>query len=104
MAIDDFLDGCPTVTTEQVFGLLAADLDMLKLAAAAGEIDLKYLDEAGCCIWSPVSYSYSKIGEQKRQEQTFHPTFARTEIAHRAEVSILCVVRSVHTDRFQVQS
>jgi hypothetical protein len=47
-----------------------ADLDMLKLAAAAGEIDLKYLDEAGCCIWSPVSYSYSKIGEQKRQEQT----------------------------------
>lgn len=43
---------------------------MLRLAAAAGEIDLKYLDEAGCCIWSPVSYSYSKRGEQKRQEQT----------------------------------
>ena len=43
---------------------------MLKLSAAAGEIDLKYLDEAGCCIWSPVSYSYSKVSKQKRQEQT----------------------------------
>jgi putative transposase len=43
---------------------------MLRLAAATGEIALKYLDEAGCCIWSPVSYSYTKTGEQKRQEQT----------------------------------
>jgi putative transposase len=25
---------------------------------------------AGCCIWSPVSYSYCQIGAQKRQEQT----------------------------------
>jgi len=24
----------------------------------------------GCCLWSPVSYSYSRIGEQKRLEQT----------------------------------
>ncbi len=29
-----------------------ADLDMLQLAAAAGEIDLKYLDESGFCLWS----------------------------------------------------
>lgn len=31
---------------------------------------MKYLDESGCCLWSPVSYSYSRIGEQKRLEQT----------------------------------
>jgi hypothetical protein len=43
---------------------------MLELAAAAGEIDLFYLDESGCCQWSPVSYSYYFRGEQKRQEQT----------------------------------
>jgi putative transposase len=42
---------------------------MLQLAAAAGEIELKYLDETGCCLSSPVSYSYSKVGEQKRLEQ-----------------------------------
>ena len=42
----------------------------MKLAAAEGYIDLKYLDESGCCLWSPVSYSYSRIGEQKRLEQT----------------------------------
>lgn len=47
-----------------------ADLDMLEMAAAAGEIDLFYLDESGCCQWSPVSYSYYFRGEQKRQEQT----------------------------------
>jgi hypothetical protein len=46
-----------------------ADLEMLQLAAAAGEIELKYLDETGCCLSSPVSYSYSKVGEQKRLEQ-----------------------------------
>lgn len=43
---------------------------MLELAAAAGEIDLFYADESGCCLWSPVSYSYYFRGEQKRQEQT----------------------------------
>jgi putative transposase len=43
---------------------------MLKQAAADGEIQLKYLDESGFCLWSPVSYSYSPIGEQKRMEQT----------------------------------
>ena len=31
---------------------------------------LKYLDEAGFCLWSPVSYSYSPVGAQKRMEQT----------------------------------
>lgn len=29
-----------------------------------------YLDESGCCLWSPTSYSYSRQGEQKRLEQT----------------------------------
>jgi putative transposase len=43
---------------------------MLKQAAADGEIQLKYLDESGFCLWSPVSYSYSPVGEQKRMEQT----------------------------------
>jgi putative transposase len=47
-----------------------ADLDMLEMAAAAGDIDLLHLDESGCCQWSPVSYSYYFRGEQKRQEQT----------------------------------
>lgn len=42
----------------------------MKLAAQEGYIDLKYLDESGCCLWSPTSYSYSRIGEQKRLEQT----------------------------------
>jgi putative transposase len=43
---------------------------MLKQAADDGEIQLKYLDESGFCLWSPVSYSYSPVGEQKRMEQT----------------------------------
>lgn len=47
-----------------------ADLDMLEMAAATGDIDLFYLDESGCCQWSGVSYSYYFRGEQKRQEQT----------------------------------
>jgi transposase len=47
-----------------------ADLETLELAAQADWVDLKYLDEAGFCLWSPVSYSYSPIGEQKRLEQT----------------------------------
>jgi hypothetical protein len=40
------------------------------LAAQEGYLDLKYLDEAGFCLWSPVNYSYSRVGEQKRMEQT----------------------------------
>jgi len=42
---------------------------MLELAAA-GEIDLKYLDESGFCAWSEPGYTYYKKGEQKRLEQT----------------------------------
>lgn len=42
----------------------------MKLAAEEGYIDLKYLDESGCCLWSPPSYSYSRTGEQKQLEQT----------------------------------
>ncbi len=47
-----------------------ADLDMLEVAAAAGEIELKYLDESGFCMWSPVSYTYFPRGQQKRLSQT----------------------------------
>jgi putative transposase len=43
---------------------------MLELAAATGEIDLKYLDESGFCVWSEPSYTYYQRGEQKRLEQT----------------------------------
>ena len=43
---------------------------MLQLAAQEGHIELKYLDESGFCLWSPVSYSYSLKAEQKRLEQT----------------------------------
>jgi hypothetical protein len=46
------------------------DLDMLELSAAAGEIDLFYLDESGFSLWMPETYSYYFKGEQKRQEQT----------------------------------
>lgn len=47
-----------------------ADLDMLELAAAVGEIDLWFLDESGFSLWSQVSYSYYFRGAQKRLEQT----------------------------------
>lgn len=47
-----------------------ADLDMLQWAAASGEIDLCFLDEAGFCLWMPAEYSYFFRGEQKRLEQT----------------------------------
>lgn len=43
---------------------------MLEMAAVEGYIELKYLDEAGFCLWSPVSYSYSQIGQQKCFEQS----------------------------------
>jgi hypothetical protein len=42
---------------------------MLVLAQQEGMIELKYLDEAGFCLESPVSYSYSKVKQQKRMEQ-----------------------------------
>jgi putative transposase len=35
-----------------------ADLDMLELAAAAGDIHLKYLDESGFSLWAQVYYTY----------------------------------------------
>jgi DDE superfamily endonuclease len=47
-----------------------ADLEMLQWSAAAGEIDLFYLDESGFSLWMPVEYSYFFMGEQKRMEQT----------------------------------
>lgn len=47
-----------------------ADLEMLQWAAAAGDIDLFYLDESGFSLWMPVEYSYFFVGEQKRLEQT----------------------------------
>ena len=43
---------------------------MLEVAAAAGEIDLFFQDESGCCQWSETGYSLFFRGEQKRQEQT----------------------------------
>lgn len=49
--------------------LKQADQDTLELAAFEGHIDLKYLDEAGFCLQSPVSYSYSRVNQQKRLEQ-----------------------------------
>jgi putative transposase len=47
-----------------------ADLEMLELAAAAGEIHLKYADESGFTLWSEVQYGWSKRGEQKTIEQS----------------------------------
>jgi putative transposase len=41
----------------------------LELSAAVGEIDLKYLDESGFCVWSEPGYIYYFKGEQKRLEQ-----------------------------------
>ena len=43
---------------------------MLQLSATCGEIDLKYLDESGFCMWSEPSYTYYFKGEQKHLEQT----------------------------------
>ena len=42
----------------------------MQLAAAAGEIYLKYLDETGFSCWSPVQYSWIRQGQSKRLEQT----------------------------------
>ncbi len=47
--------------------LKTADLEMLKLAAEEGYIELKYLDESGCWQDRPVSYSYSRIGAHKHR-------------------------------------
>ena len=45
-------------------------MDMLELAAASGEIDIKYLDESGFSAWSDSGYTYYQKGEQKKLEQT----------------------------------
>lgn len=50
------------------------------MAAGEGHIELKYLDESGCCLQSPVSYSYSRIGQQKHLEQF------RTTYGHRLSI------------------
>ena len=42
----------------------------MQQAAREGYLKLKYLDESGFDCWSSVSYSWSLIGTQKRQEQT----------------------------------
>ena len=42
----------------------------MKNAEDEGLIILKYLDESGFALWSPVTYSYVKKGKQKRIEQT----------------------------------
>lgn len=55
---------------EQEFLKKKSDLEMLKRYEEEGYIQLKYLDEAGFCLWSPVSYSYVKKGEQKGINQT----------------------------------
>ncbi len=47
-----------------------AQLKALKQVAQLGYIELMYLDESGCQLWSAASYSYSRVGEQKRIEQT----------------------------------
>ena len=43
---------------------------MLEWAASVGEICLKYLDESGFSLWSDSLYTWARIGEQKRIEQT----------------------------------
>lgn len=43
---------------------------MLQISAACGAIRLKYLDEAGFSLWSPASYTYIKVGEQKQIKQS----------------------------------
>ena len=76
-----------------------ADLDTLKLAAQEGIIDLKYLDEAGFCLWSRVSYSYSPVGEQKRMEQTDKRYGNRISILGLWELGKSCVAG--HPPRFE---
>ncbi|MEP0925539.1 transposase [Leptolyngbya sp. ST-U4] len=46
-----------------------ADLALLQQACVDGHLELKYLDESGCCLESPVSYSYSRINQQKCLDQ-----------------------------------
>lgn len=73
------------------FRLCRYALDMLKLAAAAGEIELKYLDESGFCLWSPVSYTYFPRGQQKRMEQTKAERSQTEYFGAHSTLSQLCV-------------
>ncbi len=43
---------------------------MLRSEELMGYIRLKYLDEEGFSLWSPVSYSYIKGCEQKKIDQS----------------------------------
>jgi putative transposase len=45
-------------------------LETLKRYQEEGLVRLRYLDEAGFCLWSPVSYSYIKKGFHKEIKQT----------------------------------
>lgn len=45
-------------------------MELLQQAERDGHLRLKYLDESGFECWSPVSYTWSLVGTQKRQEQT----------------------------------
>ncbi|MBD2622257.1 hypothetical protein H6G48_11415 [Microcystis flos-aquae FACHB-1344] len=56
-------------SNREIKTLKIADLEMLELAAAAGERCLKYLDESGFSLWSSVVYTWMRIGEQKKIEQ-----------------------------------
>jgi transposase len=47
-----------------------ADLETLKAYEQQGLIKLKYADESGFCLWSPVSYTYAKKGIQKETRQS----------------------------------
>lgn len=47
-----------------------ADFEMLLLAAACGEMRIKYLDESGFSGWSTVGYTWVKRGMQKCIFQT----------------------------------
>lgn len=57
-----------------------ANLELLQQAAQEQHIELKYLDESGFCLWSPLSYSYSRIGQQKRLEQPLRRYGSRISI------------------------
>lgn len=54
---------------EEEFCQKKKELEKLKEYERKGYIKLKYLDEAGFCLWSSESYSYSKKGKQKKIKQ-----------------------------------
>jgi len=50
-------------------------------AHSAGEIRLKFLDESGFALWSPVSYTYARLGEQKVLACIIHEDFGKSSKA-----------------------